>query len=559
MQIKKFTLLLLLIILFHDIFGNSNSNPENKPGISTPENVETAYLDSTITLDSLMVAPNEIFDDIFSEKFDSLMNDWYIRNAYNIDSSVHSITTGHSGTFCDEINHIESPIQSLSDSIYIQRLSSINSFIDLSYNESVRKMIEFYSVRIRNKVEIMLGLANYYFPMFEEIFDKYQIPLELKYMAIIESALNAKALSRVGASGLWQFMYGTGKIYGLEVNSFVDERRDPLKATEAAARYLNDLYKIYNDWHLVIAAYNCGPGNINKAIARSGGKRDYWSVYYRLPRETRGYVPAFISAAYIMNYYKYHNLTPRIPAFQITSDTIMVSDYLHLKQVSEGINIDLEILRELNPMFKKDIIPSKNGKTYPLVLPTEYVAKFIEKEKEVFALNREVFFPNNKIKEPEKITGTTSSTAYVPNIKGKTKVQYTVKTGEVIGQIAGYFNVKVADIKYWNNIKGNLIRVEQKLTIYVPNDMVEDCKDIETMSYNEKQRLLGKTLAQPIIKKDPLADPTYIYHTVKNGDNLWDIAKKYPGVTAEEIKSINNITNTRGLYIGQKLKIMKKS
>jgi len=557
MQIKKFTFLLLLIILCHNIFGNSN--PENKPGISTTENVETFYLDSTIVLDSFMIAPNEIFDDIFSEKFDSLMNDWYIRNAYNIDSSVNSITTGHSVTFCDEVNQIESPIQSLSDSIYIQRLSSINSFIDLSYNESVKKMIEFYSVRIRSKVEVMLGLANYYFPMFEEIFDKYQIPTELKYMAIIESALNAKALSRVGASGLWQFMYGTGKNYGLEVNSYIDERRDPLKATEAAARYLNDLYKIYNDWHLVIAAYNCGPGNINKAIARSGGKRDYWSVYYRLPRETRGYVPAFISAAYIMNYYRYHNLTPRIPAFQITSDTIIVSDYLHLKQVAEGLSIDVEILRELNPMFKKDIIPAKNGKTYPLVLPTEYVAKFIENEKEIFALNREAFFPNNKIKEPEKITGTTSSTAYVPDTKGKTKVQYTVKTGEVIGQIAGYFNTKVADIKYWNNIRGNLIRVDQKLTIYVPNDMVEDCKDIENMSYNEKQRLLGKTIAQPIIVKDPLSDPTYVYHVVKNGDNLWEIAKKYPGVTAEEIKSLNNITNTRGLYIGQKLKIMKKS
>jgi membrane-bound lytic murein transglycosylase D len=559
MQIKKVTFLLLLIIFCHTNYGKTV--PENKPGIPSTENIEPAYIDSTVILDSFRVVPNEVYDDIFSEKFDSLMNDWYVRNAYNIDNAVSNDGADTMMLFPSESFNPESTTSTIPDSVYIQRLYAINSFVDLPYNESVRKMIEFYSVRIRKKVEIMLGLANYYFPLFEETLDKYQMPTELKYMAIIESALNPKAVSRAGATGLWQFMYGTGKLYGLEVNSYVDERRDPIKATDAAARHLRDLYNIYQDWHLVIAAYNCGAGNVNKAIARSGGKRDYWSIYYRLPRETRGYVPAFISATYIMNYYKHHNITPSVPSFQLNSDTVMITDYLHLKQVAEGMNINLETLRELNPMYKKDIIPAKNTKPYPLVLPVEMVTTFVEKEKEVFALNRQTFFPNNQIREPEKVTSsskTSTSTAYVPDTKGKTKVTYTVKTGEVIGQIAEWFNVKVADIKYWNNMRGNLIRVEQKLTIYVPNAMVEEYRDLETMSFDEKQRFIGKTKMTQIVSKDDVAD-NYIIHTVKNGDNIWDIAKKYPGANADQIKKLNNITNTRGLYIGQKLKIMKKS
>lgn len=556
MYIKKITILLLFSIFCQTTFGINN--PENKPGVMSTDNVETAFLDSTVILDSFRVVPDEAYDDIFSEKFDSLMNDWYVRNAYNTDTSINAVSSETTLHLSNELNRPEAPLQSLPDSVFIQRLKDMNSFIDLPYNESVKKMIDFYSLKIRNKVEIMLGLSNYYFPMFEEILDKYQMPVELKYMAIIESALNPKAVSRVGATGLWQFMYGTGKKYGLEVNSYVDERRDPMKATDAAARYLSDLYNLYKDWHLVIAAYNCGPGNINKAIARCGGKQDYWSIYFRLPRETRGYVPAFISAAYIMNYYKQHNLSPRVPTFKFTSDTVMVTDYLHLKQVAEGLGVNIETLRELNPMYKKDIIPAKTTKAYPLVLPTELVTQFIENEKNIFALNRETIFPKNQIKEPEKSLAPVS-TAYVPDTKGKTKIFYTVKTGEVIGQISEYFNVKVVDLKIWNNMRGNLIRAEQRLAVYVPTDMVEDYKDVETMSFNEKQHFIGKSTTQPIAVKDPMSDANYIYHTVRNGDNLWDIAKLYPGASADEIKKLNNISNTRGLYIGQKLKIMKKS
>lgn len=556
MTIRKSILVLQFVLILSSV--KVFAYTENKPGISASTNVETAYIDSTIVLDSIYTSPNEAFDDIFSEKFDSLMNDWYIRTAYHIDSTRVPSSLNQDPHLSQECFNAESPFETIPDSVFIQRLQALNSMIDLSYNESVKKMIEFYSVKIRKKVEIILGLANYYFPMFEETLDKYNLPVELKYMAIIESALNAKAYSRVGASGLWQFMHGTGKKYGLEVNSYVDQRRDPIKSTEAAARYLSDLYNIYHDWHLVIAAYNCGPGNINKAIARSGGKRDYWSIYYRLPRETRGYVPAFISAAYIMNYYKHHNLSMSTPSFQLHSDSVMVTEFINLKQVSEALNISMEELRELNPMYKKDIIPAQKNKPYPLVLPIEQITKFIEKEKDIIAHNRQQYFPDNRLKEPEAITTSSSKSSNVPNIKGKTKVSYTVKTGETIGQIAEWFNAKVSDIKYWNNIRGNIIRAEQKLTIYVPTGSVDDYRDLETMTFEEKQRFIGKTKITNIVAQEE-TETDFIIHTVKNGDNLWDIAKEYPGVSADDIKRLNNITNTRGLYIGQKLKIMKKS
>jgi membrane-bound lytic murein transglycosylase D len=558
MHIEKITFLFILFLLSNTILLGNSLTKNDTEGVPTKPS-EVAYIDSNIVLDSFSVNPNEVFDDIFSEKFDSLANEWYIKNAFDIDSTA-KLPANLGETLSESIFNPEFQVQNIPDSVFIQRLESLNSMIDLSYNASIKNMIEFYAKRIRNKVEIMLGLSNYYFPIFEQVLDKYQLPLELKYMAIIESALNAKAISRAGATGLWQFMYGTGKLYGLKVTSYVDERRDPLKATEAAARYLRDLYNLYGDWHLVIAAYNCGPGNINRAIARSGGKKDYWSIYYRLPRETRGYVPAFISAAYIMNYYKLHDLLPQVPSLQITSDTIMVSNFINLNQISSTLNLNIDLLRELNPMYKKDIIPAKIDQPFPLVLPVESITQFIESEKEIFAYNREIYFPNNKLKEPEKLAGKSGNIPYVPNIEGKTKVYYTVKTNEVIGMIAGWFKVKTIDIKYWNNIRGNLVRYGQQLAIYVPNDLAEYYSGFDAMSFNEKQHAIGKTTTQQIaINTDEQGDGNYVYHTVRSGDNLWDIARQYPGVSAEEIKTLNNITNTHGLYPGQKLKIMKKS
>ena len=519
------------------------------------QRIEVTRIDTAGIIDSNMAYPDEFIDFIMAEKMDSLMNNWYIRQAYNIDENVYPDSASESIPNFSNIDNIETSALNLPDSIIIERLAAIQTPIDLSFNSTVKSVISMYTGRRNEQVEVMLGLANYYFPMLEEILDKYNMPIELKYMAIIESALNATALSRAGACGLWQFMYGTGKMYGLEINSFVDERRDPVKSTDAAARYLNDLYKIYNDWHLVIAAYNCGPGNVNKAIRRSGGARDYWTIYYRLPRETRGYVPAFIAATYTFNYYKQHNIAPRTSRLNIITDTLMVSDYLHFEQLATNLDIEIELLRELNPAYRRDIIPATNEKPYALRLPFDKVNRFIDLETEIFSYQRDKFFPNNQIKNPSQ-----TAYQYVPvNEKGKAQIYYTVKSGDNIGFISEWFNVRAADIRYWNNIRGNMIRVGQKLLIYVPENKASHYQQFNKMSFTEKQAATGNTtVAQNTTKTETPIDPNYEYYTVKSGDNLWTIAQRYPGISANDLMQLNNISNTRSLDVGQKIKIRKK-
>ena len=266
---------------------------------------------------------------------------------------------------------------------YINRLSRLPTVMEMVYNEVVQKFIDRYSGRLRHSISYMLGASNFYIPIFEEALEVYQLPLELKYLPIIESALNPKAVSRVGATGLWQFMIGTGKQYGLQVNSHVDERRDPVKSSYAAARYLSDLYKVFGDWNLVIAAYNCGPENITKAIHRAKGEKDYWRIYPYLPKETRGYVPAFIAANYIMTYYSQHNICPMTTRLPAKTDTVMVSRNVHLEQVAEVVGINIDLLRSLNPMYRRDVIPGAS-EPLPLRLPQTEVSKFIDMEDSVY-------------------------------------------------------------------------------------------------------------------------------------------------------------------------------
>ena len=273
------------------------------------------------------------------------------------------------------------PVYSKED--YINRLLRLPTVMEMVHNEVVQKFIDRYSGRLRHSISYMLGASNFYIPIFEEALEAYQLPLELKYLPIIESALNPKAVSRVGASGLWQFMIGTGKQYGLQVNSLVDERRDPIKSSYAAARYLSDLYKIFGDWNLVIAAYNCGPENINKAIRRSNGNKDYWEIYPYLPKETRGYVPAFIAANYIMTYYSLHNICPMSTRLPAKTDTVMVNKNVHLEQVAEVIGINIDLLRSLNPMYRRDIIPGAT-EPYALRLPLTEIGKFIDLQDSVY-------------------------------------------------------------------------------------------------------------------------------------------------------------------------------
>ncbi|MBN2481903.1 MAG: transglycosylase SLT domain-containing protein [Bacteroidales bacterium] len=485
----------------------------------------------------------------FDANLDSLLNLYYVGQSISRDP--------------DFWNHdADSIIPDFPDSVYIQRIAQIPSVANLTYNTIVRQYIEVYSKQKRNLVEVMLGMSQYYFPIFDEIFDYHGVPNELKYMSVIESALNPRAYSRARAVGLWQFMYGTGKVYDLTINSLVDERRDPIKSTHAAVRYLKDLHKIYNNWLLAIAAYNCGPGNVNKAIRRAGGKRDYWDIYYYLPRETRGHVPAYIAATYIMNYYKEHNLKPLTVTLPLANDTIMVTRELHLAQVSEVLGIPMQLLRDMNPQYLTDIIPFA-GKPFSLMLPLEQTSRFIDFEDTIFAYKDSVYF------NPERLTiNPTTANAQAsgePPPVNSTKFTYTVKAGDNLGFISMWYNVRTSDLRYWNNISGNLIRTGQKLAIYVPNSSASRYSDINDLSFAEKQARIGKavTTGNPVQEQNVPdlrgSNDTYILYTVKQGDTIWDIAKEYPGITETDIMQLNNISDAGRIQVGQILRIKPKS
>ena len=352
--------------------------------------------------------------------------------------------------------------------VYIDRLKRIPSIIEMPYNEVVQKFIDRYSGRLRHSVSYMLGASNFYMPIFEEALETYGLPLELKYLPVIESALNPKAVSRVGATGLWQFMLATGKRYGLEVNSLVDERRDPIKASYAAANYLSDLYKVFGDWNLVIAAYNCGPDQINKAIHRSKGSKDYWQIYPYLPKETRGYVPAFIAANYIMTYYCEHNICPMTTRLPAKTDTIMVSRNVHLEQIAAVCNIDIEQLRTLNPAYRRDIVPGAT-KLSAVRLPQTEVGKFIDLEDSIYAYNAEVLFSKRATVEVNDdvptYTRKSSSRSRSKKARSSRGRSVTVKSGQTLSEIARRNGTTVAKLKRLNGIKGSNIRAGKKLRV----------------------------------------------------------------------------------------------
>lgn len=482
----------------------------------------------------------------FTNDLDSLLQSWYIQNYISIakDTIVQ-----------EDFQKIE-----LKDSIIKHQLAQMSSPFSLDYNDRVNSFINLYINKRHNQVSYMLGLSEYYFPMFEEIFDKYNIPLELKYLAVIESALNPRAISRAGATGLWQFMYTTGKIYKLEINSYVDERRDPIKSTEAAAQFLSNLYEIYGDWTLVIAAYNCGPGNVNKAIRRSGGKTNFWEIYYRLPRETRGYVPAFIAATYTFNYYKYYGIKPVKMDLPIMTDTMNIDENLHFGQVAEMLDLPIEELRELNPQYKKDIVPGRKERVYQLKIPQKYSLSFIDKRDTIFTHKDSIFFAKKQVIAPKKYERGGGGVV-PPSSKNLTPITYTIKSGDNLGYISSWYNVRVRDIRYWNNIYKNNIRAGKQLTIYVPKSKKTFYKKIETMSFEEKQKAIGKTVSKEkpkeSVKYDKNAD--YVYYKVKKGDNFWSISRKYAGVSNTDIMELNGISNPSSLKVGQVLRIKKKS
>ena len=475
---------------------------------------------------------------------DSLLSLWYVHK---------SMLKGDTVSFNMDSVHFRS---SVTDKEYLQRLADMNSFITLPFNETVRNYIILYSEKMPTKMSSMLALSQYYFPIFEEIFDRYGLPKELKYMAVIESAFNPVAVSRAGAKGMWQFMYNTAKMYGLTINSFVDERLDPVKSADAAARYMRDAYRIFGDWNLAISSYNCGSGNVNKAMRRSGS-REFWPVYNYLPRETRGYVPACVGAMYAFTYYREHGLVPETDSMPVQVDTFHIRRMLHFQQVSALTGVSVEMLKKLNPQYVHDIVPGTAKEEYVLRLPYQYTSKFIENEDSVYAYNAKEYFSPATLQNIA-VSGSASSQ----------RIAYKVKSGDYLGRIASRYHVTVKQIMEWNHLRNTNLRVGQVLYIYgkfngpVAQSSGASSKSSAASSSKGSASSDGATLASSKGSAatpppaDSAAEGTYTVYVVKSGDSLYRISQDYPGVSADDIMKFNGIgTDIRP---GMKLKIPKK-
>ena len=403
----------------------------------------------------------------------------------NLDSLLH-LYNAQTYMMLDTACNYKDENRTYPKEVYIDRLKRLPTIIEMPYNEVVQKFIDRYSGKLRRSVSFMLGASNFYMPIFEEALEAYNLPLELKYLPVIESALNPKAVSRVGATGLWQFMLATGKRYGLEVNSLVDERRDPVKASYAAAHYLSDLYKIFDDWGLVIAAYNCGPSKVNQAIHRAKGSADYWSIYPYLPKETRGYVPAFIAANYIMNYYCDHNICPMVTELPTKTDTVEVNQDVHIEQIAKVLNIDAEHLRNLNPQYRRDIINGSH-KPMPVRLPESLIGAFIDNRDSIFSYRADELLQKRDVvdvndDEPSYSRSRSSrsrssvsssrssrskSSRYSRGKKRKNSrgKSVTIKSGDTLSEIAARNGTTVKKLKKLNKISGNSIRAGKKIKV----------------------------------------------------------------------------------------------
>ena len=461
-------------------------------------------------------------EDYNAEVSDSLLNIWYLQQKIS-----------DSGKMEYDMDTVRFR-SDVPDSVYVERIKAMNSFIDLPYNSIVRNYIILYSEKMNKQMGQVLGLCSYYRPIIAEIFDEHGIPLELKAMAVIESSLNPTAVSRAGAKGMWQFMYSTAKLYGLGIDSFVDERLDPVKAAHAAAEYLKDSYNIFGDWNLAIASYNCGAGNVNRAIRRSGGKRAFWDIYPYLPRETRGYVPAFVGALYTMTYYKEHGIEPAAVEMPVHVDTFRINRMLHFKQVSELAGIPLADLKNLNPQYKHEIIPG-NEKEYILRIPYNYANSFIDHEDSLYAYKADEFFNPVVIKK-------------IKDGGDGERIVHRVRSGEVLGKIAIRYRVTVSQIKRWNNLRSDNIRIGQRLVIYRGGNA-----PVTASSSTRKQQNTDKP-APPHKSSVPM-DADYTVYTVKSGDSLYLIAKNYPGVSAQNIMDFNGISSK--IKPGMKIRIPK--
>ena len=536
--------------------------------------------------DSLEVALQERINaekmgDVIVEESDEMMG--MIENVADIPYfEQHKLTRSSKSE--NIYNYPEGFVPTFPDSVYAERIAKLReqTTIELVYNDHVKSFIEAYAVRKKAHMSKILGLADIYFPMFEQALDKYNIPLELKYLAVVESALNPTAGSHAGAKGLWQFMYATGKLYKLNVTSLVDDRMDPVKATEAACQHLLDLYNRYGDWFLALAAYNSGGGNVNKAIRRADGLKNYWAIWPFLPKETRGYVPAFIAVNYVMNYSQEHNIYPTDPGIMADGvDSVTVHQPLHFDQLHEMLNIPMEDIKFFNPQYKADIIPANAKTPMSLRLPEKYIDSFIVHEKELYDFKTKKGIDRAKLEEEMK--------------KVSDRSVHIVKSGESLGSIANKYRISVNQLKTWNKLKSTMIHPGQKLIVYSSGAAAvqsNSSSSTQTKTQSAEQKIhtvksgenlsviankygctvenlkkwnnlttTNLSIGQKLKVSPPAASKSQskttsgsVVHTVKSGDNLWDISKKY-GVSVEQIKKLNGLTDKSVLKIGQKITI----
>ncbi len=468
-------------------------------------------------------------DQPLASKYDSLWMKELYENASAFDEMY------------EEITKLEIKEDSLADAMYVYdlptdtlkaRLAKLNQKtpFNIAYNPSLENVIKSFLTRKRPLLRRMLTVSQFYFPLFEQQLDNHDIPLEMKYLAIIESALNPRAKSRVGATGLWQFMYGTGKMYKLDVTSYVDERSDPIKSTEAACTYLAKLYEIFGDWDLALAAYNSGPGNVNKAIRRSGGYKNYWNIRRNLPRETAGYVPAFLATMYLFEYAEEHGLKgTKVDRPYFETDTVHVKSLITFDQISELVGISVEDLKVLNPSYKLNVIPFVDGKEYSLRLPKVELGKFVANETQIYA------------HVEKELASMESPLPQLVKQAEEDRIRYKVRSGDFLGRIAERYGVGVSQIKQWNGLRSNNLRVGQRLTIYPRNHQGQAVATTQQTVRNEPSN------SQSISEGAKV-------HTVQSGDSLWTISKKYPGISVENLREWNGISGSK-LQPGTKLKL----
>ncbi|MFB6257200.1 MAG: transglycosylase SLT domain-containing protein [Flavobacteriales bacterium] len=461
---------------------------------------------------------------------------YYQRDSFRTDSS-----------YLERMDMQGAELPSYPDSVYKSRVDSLDrrTPLEMKHNDVVQAFIELYANERRDLTSRMLGMKEIYFPMIEQKLDEHGIPLELKYLTAVESALDPTARSPSGATGLWQFMYRTGKLYGLEVGSYVDERRDPVRSTEAACEYLKFLHSIYGDWNLVLAAYNAGPGVVNRAMRRSGGKKDYWELRPYLPRETGGYVPAFIAVNYVAEYYKKHAIVPVEPGFRYFElDTVQVSKPVTFEQISGALNISMDTLKMLNPIYRRNEVPVTKGHN-TLRLPRREAAVFIANEDSIHQMKASPIDEDGYV--TEEITRI-----------------HRVRKGEYLGYIANKYDVRISQLRAWNGLRGSRIHPGDRLTIHkkVRRKVEKGEEKEETSEENEEkaddgegnEEKDGKSSSASASRKDEV-DTEHRYHTVERGDTLWDIARKYQGVTLKKLRSLNEDKDIERLSPGQQILI----